>query len=72
MTQAKHIEAAKRRVRQEQDDLELMVGDRLDAMSDQELVAILKLRNEFAARRFETKGRNSVPRVTLLRAVYHS
>lgn len=58
--------------RDELADLNTMVGDRLDAMSDDELLAVLKTHNAFAHRRFSQGGRTAVPRLTLLRAVYHS
>ncbi len=67
-----HIREAKHLVEQQQVDLETMVGDRLDAMLDDELLAALQRHNEFAARLFERGGRERVPRVTLLSAVYSS
>ena len=55
---------------QEQQDLESMVGEDLDALSDDDLAAVLRRHNEFAARLLAASGRRTVPRLTLLRCVF--
>ncbi|MHC4877606.1 MAG: hypothetical protein ACYTGL_14015 [Planctomycetota bacterium] len=69
MRESEHIKRAKRAVCQEWELLEMEHGEKLDAMSDDQVEVLLDAHNKFAAERYRRVGRDTFPRGTILRVI---